>query len=111
MLSLRSQVAGQSLWRGGRTEWSSGLADLPRGGCRHRHPHAGRCHPVGNPRRRRTARPATLTSPDRDGVLLVPRGAATGVYAHPSLWAAVGLASLAAAITSLVVAEAQAPRS
>ncbi len=29
---------------------------------------------------------------DPDGLVTSPRGAATGVYAHPSLWAAVGLA-------------------
>ena len=36
---------------------------------------------------------ATLTPPDPDGVVLAPSGAATGVYAHPSLWAAGGLAA------------------
>jgi len=35
---------------------------------------------------------ATLTPPDPDGLVLAPSGAATGVYAHASLWAAVGLA-------------------
>jgi hypothetical protein len=41
---------------------------------------------------------ATLTPPDPDGVVLAPRGAATGVYAHPSLWAAVGLAAVQIAL-------------
>ena len=41
---------------------------------------------------------ATLTPPDPDGLLLAPRGAATGVYAHPSLWAAVGLAAVQIAL-------------
>jgi hypothetical protein len=41
---------------------------------------------------------ATLT-PDRTDVVNAPSGAASGVYAHPSLWAAVGLA--AAQITLL----------
>lgn len=35
---------------------------------------------------------ATLTPPDLTGMVIAPSGAATGVYAHPSLWAAVGLA-------------------
>jgi hypothetical protein len=36
---------------------------------------------------------ATLTPPDPDGQVMAPSGAATGVYAHASLWAAVGLAA------------------
>jgi hypothetical protein len=36
---------------------------------------------------------ATLTPPDLTGMVMAPSGAATGVYAHPSLWAAVGLAA------------------
>ena len=35
---------------------------------------------------------ATLTPPDLTGMVMAPSGAATGVYAHPSLWAAAGLA-------------------
>ena len=35
---------------------------------------------------------ATLTPPDPDSLVVAPSGAATGVYAHPSLWAAAGLA-------------------
>jgi len=35
---------------------------------------------------------ATLTPPDLTGMVMAPSGVATGVYAHPSLWAAVGLA-------------------
>lgn len=35
---------------------------------------------------------ATLTPPDLTGIVMAPSGAATGVYAHPSLWAAVALA-------------------
>jgi hypothetical protein len=35
---------------------------------------------------------ATLT-PDMTGLVPAPSGSATGVYAHPSLWAAVGLAA------------------
>jgi hypothetical protein len=41
---------------------------------------------------------ATLTPPDPDGLVLAPRGAATGLYAHPSLWAAVGLAAVQIAL-------------
>lgn len=37
---------------------------------------------------------ATLTPPDPEGLVMAPRGAATGLYAHPSLWAAVGLAAV-----------------
>jgi hypothetical protein len=36
---------------------------------------------------------ATLTPADMAGLEPAPSGAATGVYAHPSLWAAVGLAA------------------
>jgi hypothetical protein len=36
---------------------------------------------------------ATLTPADMMGLVPAPSGAATGVYAHPSLWAAVGVAA------------------
>ena len=36
---------------------------------------------------------ATLVPPDPGWPVMAPSGAATGVYAHPSLWAAVGLAA------------------
>lgn len=35
---------------------------------------------------------ATLTPPDPDGVVLLPRGTATGLYAHGSLWVVTGIA-------------------
>jgi hypothetical protein len=41
---------------------------------------------------------ATLTLPDPGGLVLAPRGAATGVYAHASLWAAVGIAAVQIAL-------------
>lgn len=41
---------------------------------------------------------ATLTPADPDGLVMAPSGVATGVYAHPSLWAAVGLASVQIAL-------------
>lgn len=41
---------------------------------------------------------ATLTPPDPGGLVMAPRGAATGIYAHTSLWAAVGLAAVQLAL-------------
>ena len=41
---------------------------------------------------------ATLTPPDLTGMLMAPSGAATGVYAHASLWATVGLAAVQIAL-------------
>jgi hypothetical protein len=43
---------------------------------------------------------ATLTPADMTGLVPAPSGAATGVYAHPSLWAAVGLAAAQIALVA-----------
>ena len=41
---------------------------------------------------------ATLVPPDPDHQVVAPRGALAGIYAHPSLWAAVGLAAVQIAL-------------